>query len=88
MIDKFPVFAKSGSCRLIGQSTIHAVLWESPFHIYARTACGLRVETRGNTVTMVPDDNGWVFGEPVNEIVDCMTCLVNTARKQDTIEAY
>lgn len=72
--------------RIVGQVTVHSTDWDVDFHFYAHTACNLRVNWRAvlhETVTLDPNDDRPIIAEPVDEPVDCMTCLVNMARAQD-----
>ena len=71
--------------RITGQATVHSTSRHVDFHFYAHTACNLRVEWRyaiGKTVTLF-DDRPLVIAEPVDEPVDCMTCLVRLACEED-----
>jgi hypothetical protein len=73
--------------RIAGQATVHSTSRHVDFHFYAHTACNLRVNwkaTLHETVTLDPsDDDRLVIAEPVDEPVDCMTCLVRLAREED-----
>ncbi len=66
--------------RVVGRVVVHAPSIHVDFHLYAHTACGIRVNwTRvGNSPR----------GERVNEPVDCMTCLVNVGREQDRMDIW
>lgn len=64
--------------RIVGQATVHSTSRYVDFRFYAHTACNLRVawkEPKGNSP----------IAELVDEPVDCMTCLVNTAREQNRV---
>lgn len=72
--------------RIAGQATVHSTSRHVDFHFYAYTACNLRVDWKDAvrmSVTLDPDDDRLVIAEPVNEPVDCMTCLVRMAREED-----
>ncbi len=61
-------------------SMVHALLESG-----VETSCGLR----GAVVTLAP----WIYGENVDSLVDCMTCLVGRSRnkiefKQVTVPVF
>lgn len=70
--------------RIAGQAIVHATPRHTDFHFYANTVCGLRVDWRAyieDTVTFSdPEDDKPVIADPVDEPVDCMTCLVRAER--------
>ncbi len=70
--------------RIVGQTIVHTVSEDDDFYWCARTACDLHVDWKSvieTTITLDPNlDAELVIGEPVNEPVDCMTCLVRIAR--------
>lgn len=72
--------------RILGQATVHSTSRHVDFHFYAYTACGLRVDWRAairDSATLDPDDDRLVIADPVDEPVDCMTCLVRMASEED-----
>lgn len=77
--------------RIAGRVTVHATLRHADFYFYAHTACNLRVDWRAalrETITLDPDgDERLVVAEPVDDPVDCMTCLVNVSREQDKADS-
>lgn len=78
--------------RIAGQATVHSTSRHVHFYFYAYTACNLRVDWREPVCNLrvawrEPVGNS-PLAEPVNEPVDCMTCLVNMAREQDRADYF